>query len=109
MSEFKETLVRIGVLDPDGELADHYCSKKQLKEKRRRAMHPKYIVEGLSGGGSTCYLVDGAWIKKKYISLVHINIFNSIDEAKQAVHLADDIYSHNIRELTPELTKQLSE
>jgi len=34
--EFRQSLIRAGIHDEDMELADHYCSKVQLKEKRNR-------------------------------------------------------------------------
>ena len=40
--ETRESMKRLGILDEDGELADHYCTERQKQEKRshrRKTMH----------------------------------------------------------------------
>ncbi len=39
--ESRQALIRAGIIDPDGELADHYCTKKQLCEKKKRREEKK--------------------------------------------------------------------
>lgn len=44
-----DTLRRAGIIDADGELADHYCTKKQLREKKLRRYEKQFLKSHVMG------------------------------------------------------------